>query len=242
MLKKVGLILFLLISFAFSEGYVSDGASILSAQDKATLENFLYEYQTKTTHQIAVVTIKSLDGYSIEDKAVDIFKKLGIGQKGKDDGILFLIALNDKKMRIEVGYGLEGVLNDGKAGELLDTYVIPNFKTGAISEGIVQGTAAIAYTIAGAENIQLTGSQPPRHTQANQARASIAGIVFWIIMILLFTKLGRGGKGGFWSTLFLLSLLGGGRNSYGSRGGGFGGGFGGFGGGFSGGGGASRGW
>ena len=242
MLNKIGLILFLLVSLAFSEGYVRDEANVLSSQDKATLENFLYEYQTKTTHQIAVVTIKSLDGYSIEDKAVDLFKKLGIGQKGKDDGILFLIAPNDKKMRIEIGYGLEGILNDGKAGEILDKYVLPRFKAGAFSDGIVQGTAAIAYTIAGAENIQLTGSQPNSSTQSKQTGASIAGIVFWIIMIVLFTKLGRGGKGGFWSTLFFLSLLSGGRDNYSSRGGGFGGGFGGFGGGFSGGGGASRGW
>jgi uncharacterized protein len=247
MLKKILLVSSFFLCLAFSNGYVRDNARILSGAEKALLENLIYEYELKTKHQLAVVIVKSLENKSIEDSAVDWFAKLGVGRKGEDDGILFLIAPTERKVKIEVGYGLEGIINDGKAGALLDNFVVPYFKQGNMSQGILKGSWAIMLTVAQAEKIELPSATQRQVVTRRASNMRFSDLIFLVIVGLIFFKVIRSGHGGSLLTAILLGSLLGGGGGYRSRGsgfsgGGFGGGFGGFGGGFSGGGGASRGW
>ncbi|MGA2091318.1 MAG: TPM domain-containing protein [Endomicrobiales bacterium] len=213
--------------------WVSDYAGIMDARSIDKTRSIINELEQKTSTEIAVVTVKNLDNQSIEDFAVNVFKQWGIGKKGKDNGILFIASIEDRKIKIEVGYGLEGILNDGKCGEILDRYVVPEFKKGDYGNGMFLGTLAIASVIAADAGVQLTGQEqlPPEPQQKTSLARLILQGLFFVVMIILFIR---------HPFLFLL-LLGAGGGGGGSRGG-FGGGFGGFGGGSSGGGGASRGF
>lgn len=229
------------ITFPQYQGYVNDYSHILSAADTQMLENLSTELHAKTGIQLVTVIVPSLDNESIDDYAIQLFKKWGIGDKKKNDGILFITAIQDKKVRIEVGYGLEGIVNDAKAGRLLDDYVIPLYRQGAFAKGVANGHVAIAQTLAIAHQVQLTGETRYYRSNAHSAKSVIPEWLQFLIFIgfiLLIVRMGP-------QSIFLIPLLlmgsgGGGRNdSFG----GFGGsGFDGFGGGFSGGGGASRGW
>jgi len=246
---KAGLIsifLFLLLGLAVKaqdagrpRSYVTDLASALDAGTRSQLEALLVELEKKTSAEVAVVTVRSLEGREVEDYAVDLYQKWGVGKKGKDNGILFLIAPSERKVRIEVGYGLEDVITDAYASQIINEVVLPSFRQGQVSNGISLGTAVLAQRIAKAEGVQLSGSVPIRQRPGSRRRKpltlfeKILGLLFLIILIpvlirhpwLIFFLLASGRGGGRWS------------------GGGFGGGgFGGFGGGFSGGGGASGGW
>lgn len=212
-------------------GWVADYAGVINDSDKAQINAYLTELEQKTSAEVAVVTIESMGNDTVERVAVDLFAKWGIGKKGKDNGILFLTVLDEKKTRIEVGYGLEGILPDGKTGQILDSYVLPYYKQGDFSKGILSGSAVIAAVIANSAGVELTGL-PVRRQAAQQSRAHmLLKLLLLVILVPIFIK-----------NPFLLLLL---LNS-GSRGGGggFGGGFGGggFGGGMSGGGGSSRSW
>jgi uncharacterized protein len=222
--------------------YVSDFAGVIDPQTRQRLEAVLTELERKTSAEVAVVTVKGLEGRDIEGYANDLFTAWGIGKKGKDNGILFLISPSDRKMRIEVGYGLEGILPDGAVGRIRDTSILPYFKKGDLSSGIEQGTIALVQTIAQDSHVQLQGF--PSHSSQNIPSSDSDNGVIWIIVligliILVFrnpwTFFFLGGGRGPWG--------GGGFSGGGWSGGGFsGGGFGGFGGGGSGGGGASGGW
>jgi uncharacterized protein len=126
-----------------AQGYVSDFASLLSAQGKQQLESQLATLEKDTTVQIAVVTINSLEGNTIEGYASELFQAWGIGQKGKDNGVLFITSKEDRKVRIEVGYGLEPVITDGRAGRILDQNVLPEYKKENYEKGIIAGVNAI---------------------------------------------------------------------------------------------------
>jgi uncharacterized protein len=223
------------------EGFVTDNAGVLDAKTRHEIDAFLGSFARQTGIQVAVATVKTLDEIPIEDYAVELFKKWGIGKKGKDNGVLFLVAPSERKMRIEVGYGLEGALNDAAAGRIMDEAITPRFRQGDISGGIAAGTLAIVRVIITKEDLNFTPDgelssygapsdslekSGPLGTLAKVIILIVAGFIFirhpWLL--LFFLSSGRGGSGrGF--------------------GGGFGGGgFGGFGGGMSGGGGASRGW
>lgn len=216
-------------------GFVNDFASVVSPRTKAALETVLSSFEKQTGNEVAVATLPSLEGRPIEDAAPDLYKQWGIGKKGKDNGVLFLIAPGERKARIEVGYGLEGAINDALAGRLLDEEVIPRFKAGDIDAGIAAGTVAIVRTIVQKEglafNIQgsLEGGSAAMPAQRGKPIPLALKIVGLIFMAYLFIR---------HPWLFLLLLSSSGRGGGGS----FGGGFGGFGGGLSGGGGASRGW
>ncbi len=226
---------------------VSDEAGILSSETQQTLGSIVLQWTKATQHQMAIVTIKSLNGLSIEEVAVKRFEALGIGRKGVNDGLLFLISPSDRKMRIEVGYGLEGTLPDGLVGEVRDRYIVPFFKAGKIEEGILAGTLALLTTQAKNEGLDFSPSldKPvPAPPSPQTSNTDWGGLIFIIIMVLIVISSRGGRSGGFWPLLILSSLLGGG-GRYDDRGGfgGFGGGgFGGFGGGMSGGGGASGSW
>ncbi|MCX6005820.1 MAG: TPM domain-containing protein [Chloroflexi bacterium] len=130
-------------NFPAYQGFVNDYAGLLTAQGKSQLEAKLTQLEKDTAAEVAVVTIKSLEGDTIEDYAVRLFEKWGIGKKDKNNGVLFLVALDERKMRIEVGYGLEPIITDGRAGRIRDDDVIPSFKKGNYEEGIVAGANAI---------------------------------------------------------------------------------------------------
>ncbi|MCX6004655.1 MAG: TPM domain-containing protein [Chloroflexi bacterium] len=130
-------------NFPDYQGFVNDYANLLSMQSKTQLEAQLTQLEKDTTAEVAVVTVKSLEGDYIEDYAVKLFEKWKIGKKDKNNGVLFLVALDDRKMRIEVGYGLEPVITDGRAGRIRDEDVIPRFKQNDYEGGIVAGVNSI---------------------------------------------------------------------------------------------------
>ena len=220
---------------------VYDGVDVFSPQEKAALEAFLKDVEDETTAQIAVIAIPSLRGGELNDVAVKLFEKWGLGQKEKDNGVLLLAALEDRKVKIEVGYGLEGALNDARAGRILDEYVLPSFRANRFSEGLSRGAFAIADVVARESGVELTnrlsgakGSAGAKSGTSDEALPPALLVFFFFGFIILMTYL---------------------QAKHGRRGGGFGGGVGGgfrggggfssgggFGGGRSGGGGASRGW
>jgi len=222
-------------------GYVNDFAHVLDQNTIAQLENVCQQLDQEAHAQIAVVTIKSLDGSDIESYAVALFKKWRIGSKATDHGVLILLVTQDRGYRIEVGYGLEPILPDGKVGGF-GREAVPLLKQNDYNGAVSLMTMRVADVIAQDAGIQLSGARPRAPTAAREPDTGlpIAGIVVLIIigLILLSTPFGR---------LLLWGLLLGGRGGGGFGGGGLGGGgggggFGGFGGGSSGGGGASGSW
>ncbi len=249
MFKKL-IIIIGLCTLSWCANYVFDEANIIPSDVQETLSQIITNWQTQTKHQMAIVTVKNLNNTTIEELAVTRFKQMGIGRKAENDGILFLIAPNERKLRIEVGYGLEQYLPDGLVGSIRDKYIIPFFKSGNFPQGILYGAQALLLYQAKAEGIELTQTQSlptTQQTQTTQVKAADL-IVFIIIVIIALTLLGKNSKnlGGGWLPWVILSMLlsSGRSNHYDNWGGGMGG-FGGgsgFGGGFSGGGGASGSW
>tara|TARA_R110001583_G_scaffold98294_1_gene243292 strand:+ start:3566 stop:4243 length:678 start_codon:yes stop_codon:yes gene_type:complete len=210
-------------------GRVVDQASLFPADTKRSVEKTLREYEKQTTNQVVVVTIPSLNGYSIEDYGYQLGRHWGIGWADKNNGVLLIVAKNDRKMRIEVGYGLEGVLTDAIAANIIQTVIRPEFKKGRYSIGIVKGVNAILLSTKGEYVAKPTG-----FFSDDQKIFTI--FIFFSLLIYIFIHefFGGGPKGG--GGLFRTG------NGYrGGYGGGFGGGFSGGGGSF-GGGGASGGW
>ena len=214
-------------------GYVNDFANVMTKDNIRQLDGLIYQLKEKTTAEMAVVTLNSLDGYPIEDVGLEIGRSWGVGTSGKDNGLVIVVAPNDRKMRIEVGYGLEGFLTDAHAGRIRDGYMLPYFKQGDYNQGIVNGTVACAQAIAKGYGVKLsTNYNLPEPVPASE-EFGLFHLIFLIIFITLCIKYPD-----FMLGFVLGNLLGGGRNSDS----GFGGGFGGFGGGGFGGGGCSGGW
>ncbi len=130
-------------------GYVNDYASMMSAATRAKLESELRSFDLSDSTQVAILTIDSLEGDALEEFSIRVVDKWQVGRKGKDNGVLFLVVKNDRKMRIEVGRGLEHVLTDLAAGRIIDRVVSPLFKTGRFDEGFQAGTLAIIQTTRG---------------------------------------------------------------------------------------------
>jgi uncharacterized protein len=235
------------VSYPIASGnYIEDNAGMINPADYQAITQLLTELDRKTSAQIAVVTILTAQPETIETYAVKLFEKWGIGQKGKDNGALFLIAKNDRKMRIEVGYGLEGALPDAVCNRIINAIVIPEFKQSDFSAGILKGTSAIVSLIAKEYNVAITGEEDGVYQSVRSSDSSslLTLTIFFIALFIFFMplivpRLGYRG-GGYWYGGGSSGGFGGGG---GFSGGGFGGGgFGGFGGGMSGGGGSSGGW
>ena len=207
---------------------VVDLAGILTPSQIYKLEEKLYLFEKRTSNQIAVLTIPSLEGEDIEEYSIKVAEKWKLGIKGKDNGVLLLVAMKERKIRIEVGYGLEGALPDILAFNIIRTQIAPYFKKGRYYEGILTGVESIIDAIKG----EYVAEAPPE--RAHETGKSIGSLLTFIFLILLFLLPGRGRMGWFWAGVGMGSFFRGG------RGGGFGG-FGGGGGSF-GGGGASGGW
>lgn len=137
--------------------WVTDTSATLDAKTVALLNERAAAFERETTSEIAIVVIRSLDGASIEEAAVKLFEMWGIGKKNRDNGLLFLWSTDDRRVRVEVGYGLEGALPDGKVGAILDQYVIPRFKANQFDQGVLDGVDAL---IAVARNEPLALASP----------------------------------------------------------------------------------
>ena len=131
------------------QGYVNDYAAMMSAEVRAKLERELHDFDLADSTQVAILTIDSLEGDAIEDFSIRVVDQWKIGQKGKDNGVLFLAVKNDHKMRIEVGRGLEHLLTDLATGRIIDGVVAPRFKAGRFDEGFAAGTTAIIQATRG---------------------------------------------------------------------------------------------
>ena len=229
-------------------GPVVDLAGAFTQSENAQISASLMQFKRKYGPQIQVVTIPKHEDETIESFSIKIVDKWKLGSKDKDDGVLLLIATQDRKVRIEVGQGLEGDLPDALAGKIIRAGIIPFFKKGQINAGVLTGLGMIAASIGG-ELENIPASQMQRKKRAGGANLGyLLFLAFFLFGPTMFGRRGRGrgrgGRGGIGSSLLsgllLGSILSGGRGGFG--GGGFGGGgFGGGGGGFSGGG-ASGGW
>ncbi len=235
------------------QGYVNDFAGVLSDPVKQQVESLCTAVDRQAHAQIAVVTIKTINGdQSVEEFATQLEDKWKVGAKGTDRGVLMLFVMSPRKGRIEVGYGLEGILNDAKVGDI-GRSMVADAQANDYDAAIPLGVQQIANVIAGDAGVTLTtGSRAYRRQTARQPSLGLGQILLFVILgIFILSAMGRGGRGGRggggglgWFVLgnILGGLGGGGRGGFGGSGGGSdndGGGFGGFGGGSSGGGGAS---
>ncbi|HKT54467.1 MAG TPA: TPM domain-containing protein, partial [Caulobacteraceae bacterium] len=205
-------------------GRVVDDAHVLSARTQADLTAKLAALEQKTGDQVVVATVPSLQGYEIEDYGYQLGRAWGIGQKGKDNGAIFIIAPSEHKVRIEVGYGLEPVLTDALSSVIIQTAVLPKLRTGDYDGGVAAGVDAIISQL-GLDPAQAQANVQAAENQAEAPAHPSSGVP--IVLIILFfvfvlpMLLGRRG-GGLWALPFL--FMGGGRSGSDEGGGGFGGG------------------
>lgn len=232
--------------FPKPKGLVNDFANVIPPSHEQKMVGITAELLKKTEIPVVVVTMPDIGGAEYNDYANRLYEAWGIGKKGEDKGVLIFVTIKERKMRIETGYGMEGILPDGLVGEIRDRYMTPYLKQNKFGEGLLNGTVVVSQIIAKDAGIKLTG-QGPMQVKTPKKRRSGLSLLFPLIFIFLFLMVARrrGGRG----LLFLALLMGmGAGRGYGSGGGfggsfgSFGGGFGGFGGGMSGGGGAGGGF
>ncbi|KAB7647875.1 TPM domain-containing protein [Polymorphobacter fuscus] len=232
-------------SFPKLDGRVTDAAGILAPETRASLDARLAALEKATTIQLVVATVPDLQGYEIDEYGYQLGRSWGIGQKGTNNGALLIVAPNERKVRIEVGYGLEGVLTDALTSQIIRRDIIPSFRAGDMAAGVVGGTDAIINLLQlpadQRQQAAVAAAASERQGAGRQRSGSGFGAVIWIIIIVIWVVIsvarqrrGRGsgpvilwgpGMGG-WGG-------GGGGGGWGGGGGGFGGGGGGFGGGGS---------
>lgn len=228
--------------------HVVDLAGIIDDNVEANLNGYLLELEQKTTAQMVVLTIKSLEGESLEDFSLrTAHDKWKLGQKGKDNGVLLLVALQERKYRFEIGYGLEGVLPDSLTGSIGREYLVPYFKKGDYSTGILTASLAAINKIAADAGVEIAGMPsiqiPVANGRGRLGKPSLLNSVFLILffcfIIYMFIRHPR-----LMMLFIMMNMMSGGRRSGWGSGGGFSGGgsFGGGGGGGFGGGGSSGGW
>jgi uncharacterized protein len=234
------------------QGYVSDFAGVIDPASKAQLEAYCATVEGSTGAQMAFVTIPTLEGEPIDDVANTLYRAWGVGQKGKNEGALLLLVINDRRNRLEVGYGLEPILPDGFAGSVLRE-MRPALRQQLYGEALMAAAETVGATVAKAKNVSLTAQLPRRMRPTTGTSIPWPLLIGGVFLLLFLLRsggprgYGGGGGGGLLSGLLLGNMMS--RGSWGDRGsGGFGGpdsgdgGFGGFGGGDSGGGGASSDW
>ncbi|MBO7430271.1 MAG: TPM domain-containing protein [Spirochaetia bacterium] len=257
-MRKLFLLLLILVaSIALADdvpgysGYVNDYAGVISDKNKTAMEEVAKDLDDKTGAQIAVLTVRSMAPYtSIDEFGMAVAEKWKVGEKGKDNGIIIILAMEERRIKIEVGYGLEGLLNDARVGRIIDKYIIPYFNGAEYGNGLRHGLFKIADIIGTEMNVELDSRTKEDHTAAETLSMVVFFIIFISIFVLMIRRMNNAKRTGrrYYGSSFgaMYPGYGNGRGSFGgfsSRGcGGFGGGFGGFGGGGFGGGGASRGF
>lgn len=232
-------------------GYANDFGEVLTPQEAARLERFLADIDRASAVQMVLVTLKSLDGSEVEDAAVRLYEQWGIGEKTTHRGLLLLDAIEERRIRVEVGYGLEGALPDGRVGSILDRDAVPLLREGKRAEAYeaaLRSLARVALEEVGVDpaTIDSLAAAPParlRGTPQGKGGSVAAFVLAIVVLFIILAALNRGSMAGPRGGGF--RGWGGGTGGFGGFGGfgsGGGGGFGGFGGGMSGGGGASRGY
>ncbi|MBL7737600.1 MAG: TPM domain-containing protein [Chitinophagaceae bacterium] len=231
---------------------VNDFSKTLTTEQKEALERKLVAYDDSTSNQVAIVMVESLDGYSVEDAAFQILREWGVGSKKNNNGVVILVAIEERKIRIETGYGLERAIPDITAKSIIDQHVTPNFKAGNYYRGLDQAVDDIMKAAAGEY-------KAPEGYGKGIGKSIGAGVIIFLIILFIILGSAGGGRGGggmmsrrgygdFWTGWIIGSILSGGSKGGGGWSGGGGGwsggggGFGGFGGGSGGGGGASGSW
>jgi len=222
------------------QGLINDFAGIIPPEVQKEMRSRAKEVYQKTGASVVVVTVPTIGESYIADYASKLYHAWGIGKKGEDRGVLILFALQERKIRIETGYGLEGILPDGRVGEILRTDMIPLLKEGKYGEGLLNGLKAVSATIAASNNVELTGRAAETKKRKKGSRdnpwTSLLILAFFGLSLgsMIFARRhGWGPGGGYYGGGY-----GGGGSGGGDSGGGDSGGSGGFGGGDSGGGGA----
>lgn len=235
--------------FPALSGRVVDGANLISPAQEQALTTKLEALQTDTTDQLVVVTVPDLQGYEIEEYGYQLGRAWGIGQDKTNNGVLLIVAPNERKVRIEVGYGLEGILTDALSAVIIQNEVLPPFRDGDYARGIEQGVTAIdaQLRLDPAEAQARAAAAGRAQTQSKPGRFPLVLIpILFIFVLSILASLASRGRGGggalgtavIWAASEALRNSGrGGGSSWGGGGGGFGGGGGSFGGG-----GASGGW
>lgn len=158
-------------------GFVNDYAEVLTEEQRSQIENLLSKNEKDTGNEISIVTIRSLDGDTVENFAEKLFQDWGIGKDEKDNGVLVLYAMNDRQVRIEVGYGLEPLLSDIYASRIIRETIVPNFQSGKYFEGIEASTKQI---------VQLTGGEIPVELAQGEAPANVSDKIAPIFVFLVF--------------------------------------------------------
>ena len=232
-------------AFPALTGRVVDDANILSAATKTDLTRKLAALEAKTSRQLVVVTVPSLQGYEISDYGYQLGRAWGIGQAKLNNGVLFIIAPNEHRARIEVGYGLEPVVTDALSEVILQTQVLPKFRQGDYDGGVEAGTDALIQQLSlDTSTAEARAAAAERQVQQGDTGGSGGGLAALLILVFVFIALSRVFGG--WAFLPFLFMGGGGRGGFGGGGdfgdGGFGGGGFSGGGGSFGGGGASGSW
>jgi len=230
------------------EGLVSDFAKIIDPASRDSIDALAQELREKTGAELAVVTLPDLGEDDIDGAAVDLYKAWGIGKKGTDEGVLILLAWKERRVRIEVGYGLEGILPDGLCGSIIRHVMAPELAQNHVGPGLLSGAQAVAGVIAKDRGVTITGARPLPVEEPEGSGNPPGAVLLAVLVVLILNAVlrgsrrrmyrgwgGRGGPGGFGGPF-------GGFGGFGGGFGGGGGGFGGFGGGRSGGGGASGGF
>ena len=234
---------------------VNDFARVIDAASESEMETTIRELQEKSGDVLVVATVETIEPFgTVKEYAVKLFENhgRGIGQKGKDNGVLILLAMKERRVEVEVGYDLEQWITDGFAGQVSREDMAPPFREGRFGEGLLAGTNRLATRIAQARGVTLTGVRVQRSARTRDATPIGISTLFWLfIAFLIISRIGGGrrrrrfwGGGGGWSSGVgpFGGGFGGGFGGSSGGGGGFGGGFGGFGGGRSGGGGGGASW
>ena len=151
-----------------AKGYINDYAKMISPQSEARLERALQSFELSDSTQISVLTIDSLEGEDLEGFSIRVAEKWGIGQKGKDNGVLLLVTKKERKARLEVGFGLEGVLTDLLSGRIIDDVITPSFKAGKFDQGFEAGVVAVVQATRG----EFKGNKRPRSARGSRRQAS----------------------------------------------------------------------
>ena len=217
--------------FPALSGRVVDNANMLNAAEQRRIGELLAGHERAAGNQVVVATLSDLQGYDIETFSYQLGRHWGIGQRENNNGVLLVVAKRERKVRIEVGYGLEGQLTDAISANIIQAVILPAFKRGQFARGIEAGAAAIVQALGGDYAVRQT-------RRGNTSESPLFGIFIMVIILLSFVSSffggGRRGRRGYYGAPY-------GHRSGGFGGGGFGGGFSGGGGSF-GGGGASGGW
>ncbi len=227
------------------EGYVSDFARVLDPASRESIDRYLAAVEKASGAQIAIVTVDTLDSEPIDDVANKLYRQFGVGQKGKNEGALFLLAVADRKSRLEVGYGLEPIVPDGVSGDILRA-MRPALRAQQYGPALIEATRVLGTRIEAGKNITIAERLPARQFRegaserqspaSNQRVVQILILIGVIALFALFNRRRGGGYGG--SGPWIIP----GGGGFGGGGGGGGASWGGFGGGDSGGGGASSDW